>query len=99
MPSGVSSTNSWKLWFGVRISAEVPVAECFSDDNTCPLTKACRLRTALTDAANAFYATLDPITLDALVCDNPALMEIIAPGRVCDTQRADTPLVNAGTVD
>lgn len=66
------------------LEAPVPLAECFADvDNTCPLTDACRLRIALTDAANAFYATLDPITLDALVCDNAPLMDILAPERRC----------------
>jgi Rrf2 family nitric oxide-sensitive transcriptional repressor len=66
------------------LEAPVPLAECFADvDNTCPLTSACRLRTALTDAANAFYASLDPLTLEAMICDNAALFEIIAPSRAC----------------
>ncbi|EIE51374.1 rrf2 family protein [Citreicella sp. 357] len=66
------------------LEAPVPLAECFADvDNTCPLTEACRLRVALSDAASAFYATLDPITLDALVCDNAPLMDILAPGIGC----------------
>ncbi|MFZ5963334.1 RrF2 family transcriptional regulator [Thalassococcus sp. BH17M4-6] len=64
--------------------APVPLAECFADaDNTCPLTDACRLRGILSRAAEAFYATLDPVTLDALVCDNTALLEILAPERAC----------------
>lgn len=66
------------------LEAPVPLAECFADvDNTCPLTDACRLRVALTDAASAFYATLDPITLDALVCDNEPLINILSPGTGC----------------
>lgn len=77
----------------------VPLAECFADvDNTCPLTDACRLRGALTKAANAFYETLDPITLDALVCDNAALISIISP-EGCDTGRRSRSLVNAGPID
>ena len=60
------------------LEAPVPLAECFADvDNTCPLTEACRLRTALTDAANAFYETLDPITLDSLICENGPLLQIL----------------------
>lgn len=60
------------------LEAPVPIAECFADvDNTCPLKEACRLRTALTDATNAFYGTLDSITLDALVCENGPLLEIL----------------------
>lgn len=77
----------------------VPIAECFADvDNTCPLTDACRLRAALTKAANAFYETLDPITLDALVCDNPALINIMAPEGCAQGTRKPA-LVNAGAMD
>nr|WP_264187530.1 Rrf2 family transcriptional regulator [Salipiger thiooxidans] len=66
------------------LEAPVPLAECFADvDNTCPLTNACRLKIALTDAASAFYATLDPISLDTLVCDNAPLMDILAPAGQC----------------
>lgn len=62
------------------LEAPVPLAECFADvDNTCPLVDACRLRIALADAAEIFYAHLDDVTLDALVCDNDALMQILAP--------------------
>lgn len=62
------------------LEAPVPLAECFADvDNTCPLVDACRLRLALADAAEIFYAHLDDITLDALVCDNDALLSILAP--------------------
>lgn len=72
------------------LEAPVPLAECFADaDNTCPLTAACRLRTALTDAANAFYETLDPITLDALVCENHLLLSILeSPVRCTSAPRA-----------
>ncbi len=65
-----------------KVEGGLPLAECFADaDNTCPLTKACRLRVALQDAAVAFYASLDEITLDALVCDNDALIELLQPVR------------------
>jgi Rrf2 family nitric oxide-sensitive transcriptional repressor len=63
-----------------ELEAGTPLAECFADvDNTCPLVKACRLRLAIADAAEAFYAHLDGITLDALVCDNDALFAIFSP--------------------
>ena len=66
------------------LEAPVPLAECFADaDNTCPLKDACRLRVALEHAASAFYATLDPITLDALICDNLPLFDILAPAGSC----------------
>lgn len=63
-----------------NVEGTLPIAECFADtDNTCPLTDACRLKMALSDAAQAFYASLDDITLEALVCDNLDLMKILQP--------------------
>lgn len=62
------------------VEGGLPLAECFADaDNTCPLVAACRLRVALADAAQAFYASLDDISLDSLVCDNTALLQILNP--------------------
>lgn len=62
-----------------QLEMNTPVAECFADvDNTCPLVEACRLRVALVDAVEAFYAHLDEVTLDALVCDNEALFTIFS---------------------
>ncbi len=62
------------------VEGALPIAECFADaDNTCPLTEACRLKLALKDAAEVFYASLDEITLDALVCDNDPLLKILQP--------------------
>ncbi|GHF55111.1 HTH-type transcriptional repressor NsrR [Streptomyces mashuensis] len=37
------------------------------DDPPCPLRNACRLRTALRAAQEAFYAALDPVTVESLV--------------------------------
>jgi Rrf2 family transcriptional regulator, nitric oxide-sensitive transcriptional repressor len=63
-----------------HIEGGLPIAECFADaDNTCPLSEACRLKVALADAAAAFYASLDEITLDSLVCDNFDLMKLLQP--------------------
>lgn len=62
------------------MEASVPLAECFADvDNSCQLVEACRLKEALREAAEAFYKRLDEVTLDALVCDNTALLGILAP--------------------
>ncbi|WP_163847227.1 RrF2 family transcriptional regulator [Pseudooceanicola aestuarii] len=72
---------------GIRVGAvfrqfegALPVAECFDQTtNTCPLVAGCRLRRAIARAAEAFYAALDDVTLDALVCGNVALAEIMTP--------------------
>lgn len=65
---------------------------CFADvDNTCPLVKACRLRLALVDAVNAFFAHLDNFTLDSLVCDNPALQALFAPDACARTREFTLP--------
>ncbi len=62
------------------LESQVPIAECFADaDNTCPLVSACLLRLAVADAAEAFYAHLDQISLAALVCGNTRLLDIMQP--------------------
>lgn len=63
-----------------QVEGTVPSSECFADrDGSCPLISACRLRLALADAAQAFYAHLDDITLDGLICDNFELKAILNP--------------------
>ena len=63
-----------------HVEGALPIVECFADvDNTCPLASACRLKLALAEAAQAFYASLDDITLESLVCDNVDLMRILQP--------------------
>ena len=70
------------------LESHVPLTECFADvDNTCPLVNACRLRMAIQDAAEAFYAHLDGVTLDALVCDNDPLKALLANGN-CSRAKA-----------
>lgn len=62
------------------VEGDLPIAECFADaDNSCPLTAACRLKTALQDAAEVFYGSLDDLTLEDLVCDNTDLLRILQP--------------------
>lgn len=60
----------------------VPVADCFATSRAaCPLSPACRLRNALARAVEAFYATLDTLTIADLVDDNEALQMVLAmPG-------------------
>lgn len=53
--------------------------ECLADtDGTCPLSDACRLRAALAEAAEAFFARLDRLTLADLICGNDALAGFFA---------------------
>lgn len=62
------------------IEGGVPIVECFADaDNSCPLVGSCRLRLALKNAVEQFYASLDDLTLDALVCGNTDLLTILQP--------------------
>ncbi|WP_263250894.1 RrF2 family transcriptional regulator [Saccharopolyspora rosea] len=48
------------------------------DDPPCPLRSACRLRSALRSAQDAFYAALDPITIEDLVAapTGPVLLSL-----------------------
>jgi Rrf2 family nitric oxide-sensitive transcriptional repressor len=53
-------------------------AECFQGaQNTCPLTPACRLKSALSVALGAFYGALDGLTLEDLVGGNTALVDLL----------------------
>lgn len=62
------------------VEGEPSVIECFADaDNSCPFVSACRLKDALSDAVQAFYRSLDNITLDALVCGNGELIGMLQP--------------------
>ena len=56
----------------------VPFTECFEPEgNTCPLTAVCRLRLALVDALDAFYASLDRHTLFDMLDDNTGLRQLL----------------------
>ena len=62
------------------VEGTVPIAECFADaENTCPLIGACRLRDAIAAATEAFYSTLDEVTLAELVEENGELAAIMTP--------------------
>lgn len=59
--------------------AGVPFAECFAPDtNTCPLSAACRLRSFVSRAVEAFYHELDMVTLADLTKGNCGLAELLA---------------------
>lgn len=53
-------------WLVRELEGEEEVVAC-EGDPPCPLRAACRLRRALRDAQEAFYATLDPLTVTDLV--------------------------------
>ena len=53
-------------------------AECFKKQgNTCPLTPACRLKSALVVALGAFYGALDGLTLEDFISGNDALTDLL----------------------
>ncbi|WP_424930934.1 RrF2 family transcriptional regulator [Amaricoccus macauensis] len=57
----------------------VPFVECFDDDrNTCPLAEFCLLKVALSSALEAFYASLDNITIADLIESNTPLEHLLS---------------------
>ncbi|MEU3923445.1 nitric oxide-sensing transcriptional repressor NsrR, partial [Streptomyces sp. NPDC029004] len=64
-------------WLVRELEGEDEVVAC--DDPPCPLRGACRLRRALRDAQEAFYATLDPLTVTDLVASptGPVLVGLV----------------------
>ncbi len=77
------------------VEGDPPLTKCFADvDSSCPLAKACRLKTILGDAARAFYAQLDEVTLEDLTCENGELLEMLQPNVACQVR--DVPVSLAG---
>ncbi len=63
----------------VRITEGAPhPAECFGPDNTCCITRACKLRVVLDDAVQSFYAVLDRYTLEDITQNRPVLARMLA---------------------
>jgi Rrf2 family nitric oxide-sensitive transcriptional repressor len=61
------------------LESDVPFAECFNaQENTCPLTASCKLRGALRHALDAFYASLDEVTLADLTEGNNGLHRLLS---------------------
>ena len=60
--------ESLKLGRLVRsLEPNLDIAECFTEESTCPLTNACELSHALAAAREAFFVSLDQYTLADLV--------------------------------
>ena len=58
--------------------SEHPFAECFDGaENTCPLKDCCWLRPALVNALEAFYGSLDKVTLEDLISNNSQLAQVL----------------------
>jgi len=62
-----------------ELEGETEVADC-EGDPVCPLSQGCRLRAALRRAQEAFYATLDPITVGDL-CAPPTRQVLLSLSR------------------
>ena len=76
--------------------SDVPFTECFDEaGNQCPITPGCRLRAALVAALDAFYATLDRMSLADLTRDNCQLDHLL---RRTDGARARPVPACAGVV-
>ncbi|GGL92267.1 HTH-type transcriptional repressor NsrR [Streptomyces fumigatiscleroticus] len=65
-------------WLVRELEGEGEVVAC-EGDTPCPLRAACRLRRALRDAQEAFYAALDPLTVSDLVASptGPVLVGLV----------------------
>ncbi|MEK2477681.1 RrF2 family transcriptional regulator [Streptomyces noursei] len=64
-------------WLVRELEGEDEVVAC-EGDPPCPLRAACRLRRALREAQEAFYATLDPLTVSEVVASptGPVLISL-----------------------
>lgn len=59
--------------------SNTPFTECFSArDNHCPIAPVCKLRNSLNTALEAFYASLDAVSLNDLTCGNSGLERLLA---------------------
>lgn len=67
-------------WLVRQLEGEGEVVAC-EGDSPCPLRAACRLRRALSDAQEAFYATLDPLTVSDVVASPTGPVLISLTGR------------------
>ena len=62
-----------------RMETNLALVECFDQaTNTCVITQACRLRFALAEALDAFFAVLDRFTLADLLAERQTLGKILS---------------------
>lgn len=61
-----------------RFEGDVPLTECMDpEQGNCPLTQFCRLKCGFSEALEAFYASLDRLTLADLIVDNDDLKNLL----------------------
>lgn len=60
-------------WLARHLEGDQPIVEC-EGTNPCPLRQSCRLRSALAAAEEAFYASLDQLTVQDLIADPTGAM-------------------------
>ncbi|WP_153160684.1 Rrf2 family transcriptional regulator [Zoogloea sp. 1C4] len=58
-----------------KMETDLSLVECFTDTSRCLLTSSCKLRGVLDDALEAFFASLDKVTLAQLL--GPAQRQIL----------------------
>lgn len=57
------------------------LVECFAPDSTCRITAACQLRVALASARDAFFRSLDGVTLADILPNRPQLVRLLRTPR------------------
>lgn len=65
-----------------RLEPNLAIAECFGEDSTCPLTDACELSSALYEARESFFVSLNRYTLADLVAGTYQGLVQITPREV-----------------
>jgi Rrf2 family nitric oxide-sensitive transcriptional repressor len=61
------------------IKADAPVVECFGTNKSCRILPACGLRTPMQEAQEAFFAALDPYSLQDVSQAKSSLAELLTP--------------------
>lgn len=63
------------------LEADGALVECFrSDGGDCLLSSDCRLKSALAEAVEGFYAVLDKYSIQSLLSKNDTLLELLLSG-------------------
>ncbi|MBM7367746.1 RrF2 family transcriptional regulator [Gordonia hydrophobica] len=85
-------------WLARHLEGDDEVVDCDDADRPCPLRSACRLRHALATAQDAFYTSLDRLTVQDLIADpTGAQLLTLLPTVPADRRSADStaPMVSS----